>query len=187
MKKFFRVDADSRVWNRWYLKSPVDLSGVDIDPRRFTKCEPYLQSVGLTFPVRSTGNRMEFNFCDFDMPVVTSRIFMAISEIAGNRIQWIQVKIEGVKNDYGILNVLDSVACLDERKSGFERWGEDSARPDKIGKIRSITHLRIDPNKVGEHHIFRLSDWMIAMVVSSEVKELLEKMGVAGISFEPLT
>jgi hypothetical protein len=43
-RKFYRLIADPAATSRWYLKSPIDPSGNEVDPRLFTQGVPVKNS-----------------------------------------------------------------------------------------------------------------------------------------------
>jgi len=59
---------------------------------------------------------------------------------------------------------------------------EDGA-PHKVGKYRDVRDMRIDKVKVGNARVFRPEGWSSALIVSQEIKNALEDMGVTGARF----
>ncbi len=43
--------------------------------------------------------------------------------------------------------------------------------------------MRIDPSKVGDAKVFRTWGWSIALVVSEDIKDALERTGATGLQF----
>jgi hypothetical protein len=117
------------------------------------------------------------------MPVVAEGIASTIREIAPADVNLFPVSIEGVQGQYFILNVIARLPCVDEYRSAVVKWTADDARPDKIGHYRMISDLTIDAERVRGHHMFRIDDWEVALIVSEELKNALENAGL-GISFE---
>ena len=60
----------------------------------------------------------------------------------------------------------------------------EDGRPEKTGKYRAVAGMRIDPSKVGDAKIFRTWGWDIALIVSEEIKEALERIGATGMRFK---
>jgi len=203
---FYRLDAHPEAVTRWFLASPYDPAGSEIDSRIFTCGNPveiqlasgvpsrlrtryYENSVEarmpLTIPVGQAGDEVDFNFCAFDM-VVTPRVFnKELEKLVGKAIQRIPVTVEGKGDKYEILNVCDVVRCVDEAKTEYiEKWTAEDGRPDRTGTYRSIGGLKIDPAAARGHHIFRVYDWEIALIVSGEVKKLLEVRKITGLGFQ---
>jgi hypothetical protein len=44
--------------------------------------------------------------------------------------------------------------------------------------------MRIDPSKVGDAKVFRPWGWTVALIVSEEIKEALERIRATGTQFE---
>jgi len=186
MSQFYRVLPDPKANQRWYLKSPVDSNGQEVDPRSFTSCNRYESVLPLRLPIRRDGKPVAFNFCDFDMIVTQKYLNNALQDLVGNSIQRIPVEVDASEEKYEILNVLDAVECISEGRSEFTKWTEDSGRPDKIGQFRMITKLFIDPEKARAHTIFRVKEWKIALIIDESVKRLLEKNSASSIIFQPV-
>jgi hypothetical protein len=186
MSKFFRILADPDMPTRWYLKAPHNEDGTILDARLFIKGVPYSKYETLVVPLRRQGQYVDFNFGDFDMVIMQTNLNSKICSQFALNVQRIPVKIEEIKNDFEILNVLDLVACVDEENSEFDKWPESDGRYDKIGKFRMFTRLCIDEKIAQGHHLFRLVEWPLALIASSELKEFLEKLNVTGIIFVPI-
>ena len=120
------------------------------------------------------------------MPVVREKIGDLIAKFAPSQIQRVPAKIDTIENEkaFEILNVIRSISCLDERRSDVVYWTEYDGRPDKIGQFRMITKLRIDPDRVGREHVFRIDGWKIALVISDQLRRELLASEVTGIHFE---
>lgn len=186
-RKFFRIRPDYSTGNFWYLKSPLNSLGIEIDPRQFTEGVSLFCETPLVLPIRRTGVPINFNFCDFDMIVISKQIAEKLEEFVGTSIQRIPVLIPEVTDSFEILNVCVQSPCIDEVNSDFTKWADEDGRPDKVGKFRMILKLKIDPFVVSDLHIFRVSEWPIALIISEEVKEILEAQNVLGVKFELVT
>jgi hypothetical protein len=57
-------------------------------------------------------------------------------------------------------------------------------RPERTGKYRAVAGMRIDPSKPGHAKVFRPWGWTIALIVSEEIKEALERIGTTGTKFK---
>lgn len=185
--KFYCIDVDPSATSRWYLKAPVDPSGIEIDPRIFTRGLPVASFPCLSIPLRRKGDIVDFNFCDFDMVVVSAELNTELAALVGETIQRIPVRIDGCDRQFEILNVTDLVECVDEAASTFMKWTEADGRPDKVGQYRMFTKLRIDPHIASEHHFFRVSGWPIALIASEQVKNLFEARNILGVKFDLVT
>jgi hypothetical protein len=184
-KGFYRLRfiADDGV-TRWFLGSPYDSAGNEVDPRVFADGVPVNVPLPLTVPVRQLGEKVDFNFCAFDMVIAPREFNIELEKLVGSAIQRIPVTIEGEDDRFEILNVCETVQCLDEsRTEHVMKWTIDDGRPDKIGKYRMIIGLKINPDIARGHLIFRITDWPIALVISEEVKILLETWSMSGLEY----
>lgn len=183
-ESYYRIIVDPKATDRWYLGAPVDSRGNEVDPRLFTQGVEVGGKGPFRILTRKSGRQVEFNFADFDMPVVNRRLILAFRRWSGSSIQIFEAGIEGVpEGEFFIVNTCDLVDCIDESSSQYLRWTSADGRPEKVGQYRMITNLRIDRMKASGHHFFRIAGWPIALVVSSELKAELELQGITGVSF----
>lgn len=183
-RKYYELLADPAAFPRWYLKSPIDPSGKEVDPRLFTQGAPVGSLPALRLPLRRSGPEVDFNFCDFDMVVTPAKFNVELEALVGPAIQRVPVAIDAHASDFEILNVCELVPCLDESRSLFTKWTDQDGRPDKVGQIRMVAKLKIDPSIVLGHHLFRVAGWPIALIASQEVKSLFESRNLSGLRFE---
>src|ERR1043165_534973 len=145
--KFYRIENNLSIEGRWFLQGPVTRSGLEVDPRRFITAEPFSTKDPLRVPLRQKGTPLEFTFADFDMPVVSPEVGTIFSSLCGSDVQRIPASVDGRAENVEILNVLCKRPCLDESRSqSITRWTENDGRPDKVGQLRMVIGLRIDPN-----------------------------------------
>jgi hypothetical protein len=98
------------------------------------------------------------------------------------------VKVASESEPYFLVNVTRTVRCIDDSASEEVRyWKPEDGRPEKVGKYRAVSGMRIDPTKVGDAKVFRTWGWSIALIVSEDLKEALERAGVTGAKFEEVT
>lgn len=181
---FYELLADPAVFPRWYLKSPLDPSGNEVDPRLFTQGVPVGSQPPLRLPLRRSGPEVGFNFCDFDMVVTPASVNAELEALVGPAIQRIPVTVDARTTEYEILNACELVPCFDESRSLFTKWTDADGRPEKVGQVRMIAKLKIDPALAKGHHIFRVAGWPIALIASEEVKDLLEARRVSGLKYD---
>lgn len=53
-----------------------------------------------------------------------------------------------------------------------------------VGQYRDVRDLHIDKEKAGNIKVFRPEGWEVALIVSEEIKDALERMGATGAKFE---
>lgn len=199
-RRYFRIVDDVELPGRWFLNGLYDASRRELDSRDFTygrllTVQPHLrvslwnddEFVDVTSPLyvskRREGMPLSFTFADSDMPVVTEAIAKVLSQVAGKDLQRFPVQVEDSRERFEIINVTSLVTCLDANRSEIEWWTEADCRPDKVGKARMVTGLTIDPQRVGDHHIFRPTEWDLVIIVSDVVKAALEIQNVSGVRF----
>jgi len=183
VRRYYVLIDDKQVANRWFLKGPITSDGATVDPRIFFEGRRYDADLRMTLPLRRKGNPLDFTLADFDMPVLRTDYAKRLAELAPSEVQYIPVDVAEVGSGYSILNVLETVRCLDEEHSGVTYWKAAEGQPQRDGEYRMVLTPRVDPSRVGSRHIFRIAGWEIAMIVSEEAKALLQ--GASGVSFEP--
>jgi hypothetical protein len=183
-RKFYRLLADPAATSRWYLKSPIDPAGNEVEPRLFTQGVPVGSQPALRLPLRRNGDEVGFNFCDFDMVVTPAEVNDELEVLIGPAIQRIPVMVDAKTAEYEILNVCELVPCFDESRSLFTKWTDADGRPDKVGQLRMVVKLKIDPSLAESHQLFRIAGWPIALIASQEVKRLFESMNLSGLKYE---
>lgn len=186
--KYYRMSFDDSVADACYL-SRLRTQYESVDPRLFTSGQR-LGERGPTFilSVEKNGRVLDVNFSGFDMPVVSSSVLEAISSTVGSDIETFRVCIDGVDDaSMHIMNVVHTVDCFDRDRSFFTEWQEGEFRNDKVGKPKMVVSLAILPDRAGGHHIFRVKDWLVALIVSDVVREALQTLGAEGARFTPVT
>ena len=74
--------------------------------------------------------------------------------------------------------------CIDEQASKVQFWTPEDGVPEKVGKYWAVDDLRVDKTKVGNAQVFRPEGWEVALIVSGEIKDALERIGATGTRFE---
>lgn len=83
------------------------------------------------------------------------------------------------KNKKYILALPPRIDCLDNEKSEYEEFSDDS-----FHSLKAVSRLVIDEKKVGGYKIFKLAGVMDnSIYVTDEVKECLKMLEPVGLSF----
>ncbi|WP_338873243.1 imm11 family protein [Myxococcus stipitatus] len=184
--RYFRLKEDVQAGN-WYLGDLLTLEGQALeDFREFTSGRPVRSDVRLTVSIREPGRQRDFNLAGAGMtPVVHVRAATLFAELAPNDVQLIPVNLEGHSDEYQLLVATKLVRCIDDNASSeVEFWLPEDERPDKLGQYRNVADMRIDPTKVGDAQVFRTWGWAVALIVSEDLKQALERAGITGAKFE---
>jgi len=199
--KYYELEDDLYFESRWHLCRLYDNEGMEFDSREFTygnrmdlgpplKCYKWNEDaiVDIKPPLKLTWSRegtpLDFTYTDSVMPVVTEEVAQLLSEFTNNNIQRFSVKVDRMEEEYEIINVLSLADCIDTEGSAIEWWEEgNNIRPDLAGKPHVISNLVIDPTHVGDHHIFRLQEWTLPVIVSEDIKRAFEEARVTGVRF----
>jgi hypothetical protein len=182
---YFRLyHDDQRFGDQWFLRGPRAADGVEIEPWSFTEGLPYLGPRPVTLEVRQPGKSVGFSLGAFNMPIVSKTVGETVRRVAPNAAEYFSVVIDGASSEFEILNAVCLVDCLDESRSEFTRWEQSDNRPEKLGQYRMISTMRIDPERVSGHRLFRIAGWPLALVVSDSLKAALEDIPSLGVVFE---
>ncbi|MFP2908334.1 imm11 family protein [Pyxidicoccus sp. 3LFB2] len=184
-KRYFRLQEDMQAGN-WNLGDPLDEQGHEVsDPYLFTAGRPISVKGRLTIPVDERGRRLDFCTAGIGAaPIVHVRVATLFAELAPDDVQFIPVDIQGHPDQYLILVATKRVRCIDDTASEEVRyWKPEHGQPERIGDYKSVMGLRIDASKVGDAKVFRTEGWDIALIVSEDIKQALERVKATGVEF----
>jgi hypothetical protein len=185
MLRYFRLRDDMKIPGRWALGAPLNTKGREIDPWQFEKGRVLEFEFTPRFPVLARGVPLEFSSAAFGLPLVHLR-FVQIFERLDSRheVQFIPAHIEGFSEPYFILNALRTLRCIDEARSEeIEHWKPEHGKPQRVGEYRSVHGLKIDSAKIEDADIFRTWGWSVALIVSENLKQVLEGERITGPKF----
>ena len=185
VSRFYDLTDDMRQPGRWHLRHPVDEHGRKIDPWQFDEGQ-WLEPQGLVrFPVRPAGQEFDFTLAAFSIPVVHGRVVQLFERLGLQpEVQFLPVQVEGHAGPHFILNALRIIRCIDDARCREVRYFQpEDGQPEKVGKYRVVSGMRIDPTRVGEARIFRPWGWTMVLLVSEDVKEAMEREGLTGMRF----
>lgn len=184
-KRLFRILPDHIQYpDQWFLDDPLTADGKEIDSRDFTYGLPYRGPLPAVGQIGNAGRELAFTFGAFDMPVVSAEVANIVRQIAPLDVQCFSLSIPRAVGKYQILNAVCSLDCLDEERSEFTVWQESDHRPDLIGQYHTIPTIRIDPHRTGDHHVFRILNWHVALLVSDTIKDALADIPDLGVVFK---
>jgi hypothetical protein len=185
MSRFFDLTDDMRIRRRWHLRAPRDEKGQAVNPWQFFESRRLEPQGTIQFPVKPTGQALEFTLDSFATPVVHERVVQVFERLGIQDVQFIPAQVEGHEGPYFILNTLRAVRCIDDaRCEEVQYWKPEDGQPEKVGQYRVVSGMRIDPAKVGDARIFRPWGWPVALVVSEDLKAAMEDAGITGTKFE---
>lgn len=184
MPRYYELVDDRRSQTRWHLRTPVDGQGQPVDPWQFFEGKRIELRGTIQFPVKPTGQALEFTWASFSIPVVHDRFVRLFQRLSVPDVQFVPVQVESHVGPYFILNALRIIRCIDDaRCTEVQHWSPADGQPEKVGEYRSVVGLRIDPSKVGDARIFRTWGWDIALVISEDIKHAIESENLSGARF----
>jgi len=188
MNKFYRILLDAQNNDVWFIHGPFDQNGNLVNSELFTTCRIYSDITSeLSYRIDEGGAPTNFTYASFHVPVIDERICDVLLGCDSRDIQLIPVKIEDERETrHWILNVIRKVQCLDEQNSTIMWWKPEDGRPDKVGQYRMVSKIKLERNRIGNRHIFRLDGWEVALIISNQLKRKLELNGISGVLFEEM-
>jgi hypothetical protein len=184
--KYFRILQFGDGWDYWFLEQPTDQYGRmcragEFQCGRIWNSENKL-STRVKYDARH-GNFVRGGLGEY----YVSRTLMDKLRIVvpPELIQGIPVTIEGVDEQYEILNTLDVVDCVDNDRSWFDLVPEDFPNSSVRGCYR-MHRFVADARKCAGHDLFRVKRWEIALLCSDRIRNLLLANKVTGIRFDPV-
>ncbi|MFY2556397.1 imm11 family protein [Corallococcus terminator] len=184
-KRFFKLSDDVEVPGRWHLGIPMDVHGREVeDPWVFKKGVVVPHLGRLVIPRDHPGRSLDFSEAGFATPVLHARAAEVFDVLAPSDVQLIPVEIQGHSGAFSILVATRLIHCVDERASDeVAHWTPEDGQPEKVGQYRKVSGLRIDPARVGDAKVFRPWGWSVALIVSEDLKQALERLGATGTHF----
>jgi hypothetical protein len=184
MPRYFELEDDLYHPGRWHLRSPLDEQGERINPWQFFKGRQLALQGLVRLPVKPNGVALDFSWAGVSIPVVHGRFVQLFERLGVQDVQFILVEVEGHVGPFFILNTLCTIRCIDDaRCEEVHYWKPEDGQPEKVGRYRVVTGLRIDPTKVGDARIFRTWGWSQGLIVSEDLKQALEAEHITGTRF----
>ena len=184
-QRYFDLTDDVYIPGRWHIDTPVDETGQEVDPWQFTEGHSVEVRERLRMALQVAEKALDFTLAGLDIPVVHAKVASLLKELAPGDVQLFPVEIDGHPDHFCLVNVTRLVRCIDDEASEeVKYWTPEDGRPEKTGKYRAVAGMRIDPSKVGDAKVFRPWGWTIALIVSEEIKEALERIGATGTKFK---
>ncbi|MFL5350386.1 MAG: imm11 family protein [Hyalangium sp.] len=183
-QRYFDLADDLYVPLRWYLATPIDSQGRKVRDWDFKRGTPVHVEGRLKIPLKIAGRPLDFSWALLSVPVVHVKVASMLAERAPGDVQLIPADIEGQSDQYLVLVATRLIRCIDEQASDVSFWTPEHGVPDKVGQYMGVDRLRIDKRKVGNAKVFRPEGWSSTLIVSEEIKNAFEDMGVTGARFE---
>lgn len=188
-KRYFDLSEDVYISGRWQLGHPVDPRGQKLDdPWQFRVGQSVHARARIRIPVKRPGTPLDFSHAAFSIPIVHARLASLFTELAPHDVQLIPVEVEAQSAEYFILNATRVVKCIDDPScEEVEYWMPEDGRPEKTGTYRNVAGMRITPSNVGDARMFRTWGWTVALIISEDIKQALEREGATGTKFVEVT
>jgi hypothetical protein len=183
-RRFFKLNDDVYVPHRWHLNTPIDSQGRKVFDWDFTKGAPVHVVGRLKIPVEIEGRPLDFSEAGLGIAVIHVKVASMLAEVAPDDVQLIPADIEDQPDQYLVMVATRLIRCIDEQSSRVRFWTAEHGVPDKVGQYIAVDRLRVDKTKVGNAQVFRPEGWEVALIVSGEIKDAMERLGTTGTRFE---
>jgi hypothetical protein len=181
VKSHSNPTRELRLPKRWFLDR-ITADGVRVYPKNFATGQRS-KARNVKIRVQYEGHPLDITLIGMTLPVVSARAKSVIDSVSSSEMEFIPASISGHSADYYVINTLITRDCLDTKKSIFDRWTQDGPRPDLAGEIECVYRLVVDPKCVKDSMIFRITQWMMPIIVSERLKNAIEQAGLSGIKF----
>lgn len=184
--RYFDLEQDLYVPGRWYPDEPTDGQGQEVDDLwQFTAGRPVHIEGSLRVPLLRPGKPVDFSTTGAgNTPLLHPRLAAVFADQAPHDVQLLPVEVEGQPEPYVLLVVTRLIQCIDDEASTrVEHWRPEDGRPDRTGTYRNVVGMRLDKTRVGDAKVFRPWGWRIALIVSEDIKDALERTGATGMKF----
>ncbi|HYO55195.1 imm11 family protein [Archangium sp.] len=183
--KYFELENDMGILDRWELGDPIDGSGQEIWHGHFSKGLPLSIQLPVRIGMYARGRALDFSTTALGVTVIHDKVKTLFERIGiQDQMQLFPITIEEQSDLYYILNLLRTIRCIDDERC--EEVGYRTAEEgyeDGIGEYHKVVGMRIDSSKVGDAEIFRPWGWPVSIIISERVKKAMEVAGVTGTRF----
>ncbi|WIG97990.1 DUF1629 domain-containing protein [Myxococcus sp. SDU36] len=188
-QRFFKLTDDVYLSGRWELGHPLDEEGRKLDdPWQFRIGQRAQSDERIKIPIKISGRPLDYSHAAFSIPIVHARVAALITEVAPDDVQLFPVELDSQPAQHYILNATRLVKCIDDAACEEVRyWTLEDGMPEKVGTYSSVSGMRIDTAKVEGAKVFRTWGWTVALIVSEEVKDAMERAGITGTKFTDVT
>lgn len=185
--RYFDLYDNVYIRGRWHLRMPLhEEEGREelFNTWRFKEGRLLNIEKPIRISMKPAGIPLEFSHA-LGVPIVHRRVVSLFERLGLQKeVQFIPVEVEGQTEPWFILNALRVIKCIDDaRCEEVLYWLPEDNRPDIEGEYRNVSGLKIDPEKLGEAHVFRPWGWKVILIVSEHVKRALEEEGITGTKF----
>lgn len=156
-------------------------NGDTIDIWQYSRCEAVENTRPVPCRVKVAGTEVDYCPTSFGALVVSSPMADVIAGLSEAHVQTIPASIEGHSSSWKILNILACIDCIDHEQSQI--YYHPPSHREKPNKPRGVVKLAIDPGRANGHHIFRLTEWRVAVIVSEKMRDRLEDANMQGLEY----
>lgn len=184
MSSFFAIDPDVNYPGRWFLGEPTAPSGDEVDFWQFTNGRKVTQQpTGFTYPVQDDGVVLDITIDAFDVPIISKKAHDFFSCLGDDQVQTFPVEVRN-KGKFYILNICSEISAIDMAGTKLDYF--PAAHP-RVGKIRTIYTLKVKAEGVPRGlDIFRLKGYEVQVIISRELKDRIESLGLTGLVYRPV-
>ncbi len=183
--KYFELENDMRIRDRWLLHDPIDGNGEELWHGQFFKG----LEISVQLPARvgmfARGRALDFSTNALGVPIVHGKVKTLFERLGlQDQVQLFPISVEGQSEPYYLMNLLRVIRCIDDEKCEEVAYRTaEEGYESRIGEYRKVVGMRIDPSRVGDAELFRPWGWQTTLIVSERVQRALEEAGITGARF----
>lgn len=183
MANYYRLTLEVEIEDAWYLSEIANENGKKVSEAYFNQGKYFDHLTKLTVLPNVSGKPVDFRETSFGVPIVSSGLAETVEKLDLRAIQRIPVTVAPSITGYEILNILAILDCVDHEQTTIEYYTEKEAPPRLTGRVKLMQNIVLKPDKIEGHHIFRLAEKWVVIVVSEALKKALEEKKFTGMKF----
>lgn len=180
----------------WFLSDLVP----SIDSWSLRRGERVEDPGDMRITINEPGQALDVTMSGGPIVIVSERVGARVAALAADDVQRIPVHIDGAYGRYELLHVLSRIDAVDRERTKAYAY-RPGAAVGEYGTVASLAPIIGDDSLYGcvmesdmtlstagiiGPRIFRVVRWDLWPVVTSEIKDALERLGATGVSYTSL-
>lgn len=150
----------------------------------FQQCINWTGPSPVLLALSQDGIACDYSETAYGTPIVSVQLADLWRTIAKDDVQLIPAELPNASERCFIANILSNIDCIDYEHSRGSFFPAND--PVRSGKPSGFLELAINPKQVRGQKLFRLTDWLVGMIVSDNVRSRMKAEGITGVHFLPI-
>lgn len=183
MKYYSVIHTGSEVKDSWFLSEVSNYSDFEIKKLNTQREVEIKDVIDIEVDPEFGNTEIDFNLCVSGITIISEKFKTHLSpEVA--TCYPVNITNHSTTQQYFALRLNIFYDCVDESASEFKLWtAADTKLPEKIGKYKTLSRLKIIDTETIKAGIFRLEKYFPMIIVSETFKIKLEQDKISGIGF----